>query len=286
MRYLCATSLFLNNSLARSEKRRIKSNVQSAGSHLISKLETNIAEKIIETYHQLMKRVADLRAKYYEELTQMRKQEQKTAARADEAEARKGRKREVLVKYKAMFERIVNSERMRLKLNERVYKWVRLFVSKLKQAVNRPAPAHSQSEQVFKRLTQPKAEATLLNKLKLKYPSSKIIKREDQYSHRLKYRVYIPSERFHYERAFEDSISKLNRLRLDSSHRSHFHRQISGGPKRQEKYVVVDLSKKQVYMSSPTLIKHIVAIQAKWRAFFTQKRFAVLLEESREARRR
>lgn len=50
--------------------------------------------------------------------------------------------------------------------------------------------------------------------------------------------------------------------------------------------MIVDLSKKQVYMSSPMLIKHIVAIQAKWRAVFTQKRFAVMLEESREAKRK
>ena len=66
LRYLCATSLFLNKTMAKSEKIRIKNNVRAAGSHLISKLETNIAEKIIETYHQLMKKVSDLRAKYYE----------------------------------------------------------------------------------------------------------------------------------------------------------------------------------------------------------------------------
>lgn len=192
----------------------------------------------------------------------------------------------MLVKYKAMFEKIVNSERMRLRLNERVFKWVKLFVAKLKQAVSRSVLAHGNSEQVFQRLTQPKAEGTLLYKLKLKYPSSKIIKREDQYSHRLKYRVYLPSERFHYEKGFEDSISKLNRVRLNSTHRGNFRKQISGGPKKQEKYVIVDLSKKQVYMSSPTLVKHIVAIQAKWRAVFTQKRFAAMLEESRESKRK
>lgn len=81
MRYLCATSLFLNNSLAKSEKLRIKSNIQAVGSQLVSKLETNIAQKIIETYHQLMKKVSDLRAKYYEELTQLRKKEQQAGAK-------------------------------------------------------------------------------------------------------------------------------------------------------------------------------------------------------------
>jgi hypothetical protein len=34
-------------------------------------------------------------------------------------------------------------------------------------------------------------------------------------------------------------------------------------------------------MSSPTLIKYIIAIQAKWRAVFQQKKFATILEESR-----
>lgn len=199
----------------------------------------------------------------------------------EEAEGKKGKKKEMLVKYKSMFEKIVSSERMKLRLNERIYKWVKLFVAKMKKAVDRSVLTHGQSEQVFKRLTQPKAETTQLYKLKLKYPSSKIIKREDQYSHRLKYRVYIPSERFHYEKGFESSISRLNKLRLNLSHRANFHKQISGGPKGEEKYVIVDLSKKQVYMSSPTLIKHIIAIQAKWRAVFTQKRFVIMLEESR-----
>lgn len=56
-----------------------------------------------------MKRVSDLRAKYYEELTQMRKKEQKAGAKVEEAEGKKGRKKEMLVKYKSMFEKIVNS---------------------------------------------------------------------------------------------------------------------------------------------------------------------------------
>lgn len=60
---------------------------------MVSSLETNIAEKIIETYHQLMKRVSDLRAKYYEDLTQMRKKEQTKAAVASEGETRRGKKK-------------------------------------------------------------------------------------------------------------------------------------------------------------------------------------------------
>lgn len=69
LKYLCATSLFLNKTMAKTEKIRIKNNIKAAGARLISRLELNIAEKIIETYHQLMKKVSDLRAKYYIELT-------------------------------------------------------------------------------------------------------------------------------------------------------------------------------------------------------------------------
>lgn len=93
MRYLCATSLFLNNSLAKSEKKRIKNNLQAVGTDLVSFLESNIAEKIIETYHQLMKRVSDLRAKYYEDLTQMRKKQQTKAAVTSEGDKKRNKKK-------------------------------------------------------------------------------------------------------------------------------------------------------------------------------------------------
>ena len=43
LRYLCSTSLFLNKTLAGSEKKRINKNIQSAGKELISKLQFNIA---------------------------------------------------------------------------------------------------------------------------------------------------------------------------------------------------------------------------------------------------
>ena len=49
----------------KSEKDRLNKNIKSMGKQLISKLEFNIAEKIIETYKQFMKKVADLRAQYY-----------------------------------------------------------------------------------------------------------------------------------------------------------------------------------------------------------------------------
>jgi hypothetical protein len=174
---------------------------------------------------------------------------------------------------------------MRLKLNKRIYKWVKLFVSKLKKAIEKDVLRHGQSEAVFKRLAEDKHSQTLLLRSKVKHPSSKVIKREDQYSHRLKYRVYLPSERFHYEKGFENSINKLNRVRLNSTHKSAFRRQITGGPKQEETFITVDLSKKQVYLSSPTIIRHVIAIQAKWRSVYQRKRFLQVLEEAREKER-
>ena len=152
VRYLCATSLFLNNSLAPSEKQRIKSNLQAAGTQLVSRLETNIAQKIIETYHQLMKRVSDLRAKYYEELTHLRKKEQQTTAKIEAAESSKTKRKEQFVKYRGMFERIVNSERMKLRLNRRIHKWVQLFIKNLKKSISKDELRHGKSEAIFKRL--------------------------------------------------------------------------------------------------------------------------------------
>jgi hypothetical protein len=37
-----------------------------------------------------------------------------------------------LLKYVKMYTTIVNSERMKLKLNPKIYRWVRLFCEKLK----------------------------------------------------------------------------------------------------------------------------------------------------------
>jgi hypothetical protein len=51
-----------------------------------------------------------------------------------------------------MFERVVNGEKMKIRLNTRVFKWVQLFVKKLKSAVTRNIRKGA-SEAVFKRLT-------------------------------------------------------------------------------------------------------------------------------------
>ena len=50
-----------------------------------------------------------------------------------------------------MFERIINGEKMKIRLNTRVFKWVQLFVKKLKWAVSRNIRKGA-SEAVFKRL--------------------------------------------------------------------------------------------------------------------------------------
>lgn len=79
---------------------------------------------------------------------------------------------------------------MRVRLSERSYKWVRLFINNLKQKIGKSLNLSS-GQGVFDRLS--KTQSTVYLQLKYKFPSSKIIKREDQYSHRLKYRVYFPS---------------------------------------------------------------------------------------------
>lgn len=209
----------------------------------------------------------------------MRKKEQTKAAVASEGETRRGKKKQAFLKYKSMFTKIISSQRMRLRLNERCFKWVRLFINNLKKRIGKSLNQPSELA-VFQRLS--KTQSAVYLQLKSKFPSSKIIKREDQYSHRLKYRVYLPSQRFQYEPKFEESINKLNRIKLDIRHKTTYQKQISGGPKVQEKSIFVDLSKKQAYLSSPNLIKYIIAIQAKWKSIFQSKKFAIILEEHRQ----
>jgi len=84
-----------------------------------------------------MKKVSDLRAKYYEELTQLRKNEQKAGAKLMVSQQNKSSRKEQFLKYRSMFERVVNSERLKLRLNKRIYKWIRLFVKNLKRAIEK-----------------------------------------------------------------------------------------------------------------------------------------------------
>ena len=84
-----------------------------------------------------MKKVSDLRAKYYEELTQLRKNEQKAGAKLMVSQQNKSSRKEQFLKYRSMFERVVNSERLKLRLNKRIYKWIRFFVKNLKRAIEK-----------------------------------------------------------------------------------------------------------------------------------------------------
>ena len=82
---------------------------------------------------------------------------------------------------------------MRLKLDKKKMKWVRLFVDRLKDAIGKKVRKGkgSKSTGVFTRLVG--GENRLLHRIKEKYPSTRIIKREDEYSHRLKSKTYNPS---------------------------------------------------------------------------------------------
>ena len=133
MKYLCATSLFLNQTLSRSEKNRYIKNTETAGKRLISRLEFNIAEHIIETYKIFMKRVFDLRAQYYEELTAKRKQEYTVGKRKEEMSQKAKARLTALKKNIKMFTTIVKSEKMQLLMNAKILRWVVLFCEKLKQ---------------------------------------------------------------------------------------------------------------------------------------------------------
>ena len=61
--------------------------------------------------------------------------------------------------------------------------------------------------------------------------------------------------------------------------------QLTGGPRQQPDFITVDLSKKKVYLSSPSIIKKIIKIQAKWKAVYQCEKFRELIEQVRERRR-
>jgi hypothetical protein len=100
---------------------------------LISRLEFNIAEHIIETYKTFMKKVFDLRAEYYEDLTAKRKQEYTVTKKKEEVSDKARQRLAALQKNIKMFRTIVNSEKMQLLMNGKVLRWVVLFCEKLKQ---------------------------------------------------------------------------------------------------------------------------------------------------------
>lgn len=89
---MCATSVFLNQTINNTEKQNIKDKISTLNRDMLSKLEFNIAEKIIETYREFTERVAGLRANYYLSLTRNTKTLQKTKLlQANESALRKER---------------------------------------------------------------------------------------------------------------------------------------------------------------------------------------------------
>ena len=74
-----------------------------------------------------MKKVFDLRAEYYEELTAKRKQEYRVTKKKEEMSDKSRQRLAALQKNIKMFRTIVNSEKMQLLMNGKVLRWVVLF---------------------------------------------------------------------------------------------------------------------------------------------------------------
>ncbi len=79
-----------------------------------------------------MKKVSDLRANYYLQLTEKRKSQFNRTNKVQKLTRDQQQKHEVFLKYKEMFKRIVNSEKMQIKLNFKIYRWVKHFIENLK----------------------------------------------------------------------------------------------------------------------------------------------------------
>lgn len=76
----------------------------------------------------------------------------------------------------------------------------------------------------------------------------------------------------------------MNKVKLNRTHSSSYHNQLSGGPQKRTDYIIVDLSKKRIFMSSPNILKYVIKIQAKWRAIFFNKKYLSLIEDIKEKR--
>lgn len=81
----------------------------------------------------------------------------------------------------------------------------------------------------------------------------------------------MPSDRFEYDKSFEKSIAIINKIKLASSHRTAFYKQISGGPKPSGEKIRVNLAMKSVKMTSTKCMRAVILIQAKWKAMYQRK---------------
>lgn len=125
-----------------------------------------------------MKRVFDLRAQYYEELTAKRKQEYTVGKKREEMSQKAKARLTALKKNIKMFRTIVNSEKMQLLMNGKILRWVVLFCEKLKQRakVKENKVERSKSLAFVKKLDSRKVHPFILA-LKRAAPAAKILKR-------------------------------------------------------------------------------------------------------------
>jgi hypothetical protein len=98
-----------------------------------------------------MQKVSDLRAKYYEELTQERKLEQHNTSCIEHSAEKNSKRKQIFLKYKATFSRIVNSDKMKLKLNPKIMRWVQHFSDNLMARIGKTRTAKV-VPRVFQRL--------------------------------------------------------------------------------------------------------------------------------------
>lgn len=94
---------------------------------------------------------------------------------------------------------------MKVVLNPNIYRWVKLFIGNLKQTYQETTGNElyqDKKKNVFGRLFLNKHQSEQLLKMKMKYPSARVIKREDIGTMRQPMKKYIPTERFFYESSF------------------------------------------------------------------------------------
>lgn len=71
-------------------------------------------------------------------------------------------------------------------------------------------------------------------------------------------------------------------MRLSRNKSHSYYKQLTGGPQKKGDYISVDLNRKKVFLSSPLILRHVIRIQAKWKAVYQRKRYLAAIQEARE----
>lgn len=266
LRYLCATSVFLNQSINRSERQNIKEKIATLNRDMLSRLEVNIAEKIIETYRIFTSKVADMRKNYYLQLTANTKTNQKLNASQLAAEVKRKERYEEYLTYKKRLTYLCNSEGMRWKLNYRIIRWVGHFIAKLKQKIGKRMTSSRMRKVV---------SAQMLMRMHGGHPGSKVIKNRE-----------LTKETLHFDRKreFPSNIDPNQFNAVKYRNRSAYLRHLSSGPKKLATSLVqVDLLNRTVKCDA-TALALIVYVQACWRRRIAMREFQVNLQKFREKR--